>query len=212
MKIPFDRRAWPGAILILGVSIPLILIFRTWPVFLISAAALLGHFSFFRDFSRRVPQGNVLVSPGSGRVVEVSEVYEGRYLQENAVKIGIFLSIFDAHVNCAPMSGSIGYQHYELGKFLNALNPESVNYNESNWIGIQAGEKRVLVRQISGAIARRIHWDVRPQDEVRRGDKFGIICYGSRVECFIPLRFYRAACQIGDYVRTGTSVIAEEKA
>lgn len=147
----------------------------------------------------------MVVSPGSGRVVDVSEVYEDRYLQENAVKVGIFLSVFDAHINCAPISGKIGYQHYVMGKFLNALDPESVNYNESNWIGIESGEKRVLARQISGAIARRIHWDVRPKDEIRRGDKFGIICYGSRVECYVPVRFYRVTCKIGDYVRSGVS-------
>src|SRR3989338_7834806 len=212
MKLPFDRRAWPGAILILIASIPLMCYFRVWPVYAGAALGLAAHLLFFRDFPRRVPAGNGVVSPGSCRVVDVSEVYEDRYLQENAVKVGIFLSIFDAHINCAPLSGIIGYQHYVMGKFLNALNPESVNYNECNWIGIESGEKKVLVRQISGAIARRIHWDVKPKDAIRRSDKFGIICYGSRVECYLPVRYYNVACKIGDYVRTGVSVIAEEKA
>ena len=212
MKPPLDKRVWPGTIWILGIGIPLALVFPSWPLFAGLGAVLFGHMAFFRDFPRRVPEGSALLSPGSGRVVDISEVYEDRYLQENAVKIGIFLSIFDAHITCAPLSGVIGYQHYVMGKFLNALNPESVNYNECNWIGIESGDKKVLVRQISGAIARRIHWDVKPKDAIRRSDKFGIICYGSRVECYVPVRYYNVACKIGDYVRTGVSVIAEEKA
>ena len=93
----------------------------------------------------------------------------------------------------------------------NALNKESVKLNESNWIGIEDAGVRILVRQISGAIARRIHCDVALEQSVDRGSKLGIICYGSRTECYIPKRIFKPTIQIGSRAKAGETILGEWK-
>ncbi len=144
-------------------------------------------------------------------MVEVSQVTEDRFLKGKALKVGIFLSLFDAHINTSPCRGEIKYLQYQPGKFLNVLRKESVNRNESHWIGIEAGGRRVLVRQIAGAIARRIYWDVRLNQGVERGQKIGIICYGSRVECYLPEDAFRLKIKMGDHVKAGETLLGEWK-
>ena len=100
---------------------------------------------------------------------------------------------------------------YAPGKFLNALRKESVYHNESNWIGLEEGGKRILVRQMAGAIARRIYWDVALGQSVERGQKVGMICYGSRVECMVPKRLFQPAVQAGERVRAGQSLLGNWK-
>ena len=208
MKITIDRRGWPGAFVLFCITL-FCFVLKSWFLFALSFALMICHLAFFRDPVRSAPEGNGLVSPADGVVVEISSQWEDRYLKEEAVKVGIFLSIFVPHVNRAPLAGTVGYQCYELGKFLNALRKESVNMNESNWIGIEAEGRRVLVRQIAGAIARRIHWDVKPNQCIERGEKIGIICYGSRVECFFPKRFFLPTVQIGESVKAGGTILGE---
>jgi phosphatidylserine decarboxylase len=209
--VPIDPRVWPGVLILLVV---LMLVRRRFSLRKLSWLVLLVlgfHLSFFRDLPRQIPPGDFPVSPADGKVVEISSVYEDRYLHEEAIKIGIFLSIFNSHVNRCSIGGEVGYQHYEAGKFLNALRKESVNFNESNRIGIEQGGKRVLIRQISGAIARRIYWDIEPGQRVERGQKLGIICYGSRVECFFPKRSFDPIIKIGQSVKAGTTILGEWK-
>lgn len=207
MNIPIDRRAWPGTmmLLILGITLRLFSMPGWWMVLILT----LLHLAFFRDPVRVPPAGDGAVSPADGVVVEVSEMREDRYLKSEAVKIGIFLSVFIPHVNRSPTRGKVGYLCYEPGKFLNALFEASVIENESNWIGLEFGGIRVLARQIAGAIARRIHCDVEFGGEVDRGQKIGIICYGSRAECYLPKRAFRPIVKIGDRVKAGSSLLAE---
>ena len=209
VRMPIDFRAWPLASALLGLLFLTGLVMKSWQACILPILFLLAHVVFFRDPARK-PAGDGLLSPGDGRVVEVSEVFEGRYLNTDAVKIGIFLSVFDVHVNRAPWAGKVDYIHYVPGKFFNALREASVNHNESNWIGIDAGQSmRILVRQIAGAIARRICCDVKIGQELSRGDKLGIICYGSRVECYFPKTLFRAKVRVGDMVKTGQTVLGE---
>ena len=205
MRIPLDRRVWPGAVVL---TLAVLALAPFWRAGAIGAAVLLFcHLAFFRDFER-APEGDGLLSPADGTVVEISELFENRFLQREAVKIGIFLSVFVPHVNRAPGSGTVRYLSYEPGKFLNALRQESVNWNESNWIGIEENpDRRVLVRQMAGVLARRIHWDVGVNQPVKRGDKLGIICYGSRVECFLPERSFQTLVRVGERVRAGQTVL-----
>ena len=201
---PIDRRAGKGAIVLLIAGILSFLYIKLLAVLIFCVLGF--HLAFFRDPVRTIPVGDYPVSPADGKVVEISPVEEPQFLKGKAVKIGIFLSIFNAHVNRAPEAGRIAYLQYKPGKFLNVLDKKSVNLNESNWIGIE-GARRVLVRQISGAIARRIFWDVRLEDQVRRGDKVGIICYGSRTECFLPAENFQVAVKLGDLVKAGETVL-----
>lgn len=204
-----DHRAFKGTIILLSISIIAGLI--SSGLFAAGLLIIVGHMMFFRDFKRKFPDGNQPVSPADGHIAEVSECFEDRFLKEEAVKIGIFLSIFDRHVNRAPTDGEIAHLQYVPGKFLNALDNESVKVNESNWIGLEKEGVRILVRQISGAIARRIHCDVALGQKIQRTGKLGIICYGSRTECYIPKRLFKPTIQMGARVQAGVTILGEWK-
>ena len=204
-----DRRAVKGA-LILSVLGILAFLFISKALSAILFLFLICHVAFFRDPKRNLPAGNAPVSPADGTVVEISEVFEDRFLKEHAVKIGMFLSVFVPHVNRAPVDGTVRYLNYRPGKFLNALKKDSVNLNESNWIGTeQAGEKKTLIRQIAGAIAKRICCDVSLGQNLKRGEKVGIICYGSRMECYLPKRYFKSTLRLGDKVKAGETILGE---
>jgi phosphatidylserine decarboxylase len=145
---------------------------------------------FFRDPPRQVPGGpGVVVSPADGLIAEVTELANDPFIGGPAVRIGIFLSIFNVHINRAPARTRVIKLHYSPGEFLNALNPESAIRNENLWIGLQEVEapyRPMIVRQIAGLIARRIVCELRPGEIVERGHKFGMIKLGSRTELIIP--------------------------
>ena len=130
-----------------------------------------------------------------------------------AVRIGIFLSIFNVHINRAPTCVRVIELRYSPGEFLNALRPESAIRNENMWLGFEeeaAPHRKYVVRQISGAIARRIVCAVKPGDVIERGEKFGMIKLGSRTELILPLEDgLRIAVHVGDKIKAGSSVLAE---
>jgi phosphatidylserine decarboxylase len=177
---------------------------------------LLGLFSinFFRDPDRPLPGGaETLVSPADGTVTDVVELDEPLYLKERAVRIGIFLSVFDVHVNRSPSDGRVEWIEYRPGKFLDARKKECSTENEANWIGIlgegRGAPLRLAVKQISGAIARRIVCPLRPGDAVSRGVRIGMIKFGSRTELYIPVSA-RATILVcpGKKVRGGGTAVA----
>lgn len=201
-----DRRAGKG----LFISVPLLIaaFFLSKPLFTAVLILTVAHLAFFRDPAPQLSPGDAPVSPAYGTVCEVETCFEDRFLKEEAVKIGIFLSIFDVHVNRSPVKGTVRFQQYEPGKFMNALNKECSKVNECNWIGIE-GDRKCLVRQVSGAIARRIHTDVKPGSELERGAKLGIICYGSRTEFYAPKRLFKPAVAAGQSVKAGETILGE---
>jgi phosphatidylserine decarboxylase len=170
-------------------------------------------FWFFRDPRRRVPEDpGLVVSPADGKVVEVERLPHDDYIGGPAVRIGIFLSIFNVHINRAPVAARVIRMRYSPGKFLNALKVESARENENLWIGLEATEaphRRIVVRQIAGAIARRIVCELRPGETLERGRKFGMIKLGSRTELLLPdepnLHIETA---VGRKVLAGSSVLA----
>jgi phosphatidylserine decarboxylase len=174
--------------------------------------ALAWLLSFFRDPWRVVPgDADAVVSPADGTVAEVTEVDHYDFLDGPAVRIGIFLSIFNVHLNRAPRAGRVVGMHYKPGEFLNALNPESAMRNEFMWIGFEDAERpgtRLAVRQISGLIARRIVCALRPGQPVSRGETFGMIKLGSRTELVLPRDAVRVEVAVGDKVRAGSTVMA----
>lgn len=205
-----DRRVWPGAILILMLALVAAFLFQSFSVLLVFIFILFLHMAFFRDPQRR-PRGEGVLAPADGKVVEVSLCEEPRFLGCQAIKIGIFLSVFDVHVNRMPWEGTLQWQEYTPGKFLNAMDPESAFKNESNWMGFRHGEFAFIVRQISGLIARHIHWDVQQGDRLGRGDKIGMICYGSRTEIYLPAARFEATVKLGDVVKSSETVLGNWK-
>jgi phosphatidylserine decarboxylase len=173
------------------------------------ALGLLFTVSFFRDPIRRVPQEpNLLVAPADGTVDEISEVQENEYLKTSCTKIGIFLSVFNVHINRSPCEGKVRAVTYKPGKFLDARDPKSSSENESNAIHI--GD--VLVKQIAGLIARRIVCEARPEETLARGQKFGTIKFGSRTELYIPKdQVAEISVKLKDKVKGGKTVLARTR-
>jgi phosphatidylserine decarboxylase len=163
---------------------------------------------FFRDPTPQIPIGDdLVVAPGEGRVIQITQVEEPAFLEGPATRISIFLSVFNVHVQRAPISGEVGYRHYNPGKYLAAWNPKASEENEQASTGIQSGNHKVLVRQIAGLVARRVVTDHSEGRMVSRGDRIGIIRFGSRVDLFIPPE-WEVMCCGGDKVRVGESVLA----
>ena len=167
--------------------------------------------AFFRDPIRPGPRGDrYVVSAAEGHVVHVIEVDEPMYLKQRAIRISIFLSVFDVHVNRYPVSGKVELLHYNKGKFLHAADEKASLDNEQSSIGLRGPHGQVLVRQIAGLIARRIVTDSKPGDQVQQGARLGLIRFGSRTDVFLPLSA-RPVVKIkpGDVVRVGGTVLAE---
>lgn len=163
---------------------------------------------FFRDPAPSIPGDERLVlSPGAGRVIQIAEVEEPVYMGGTATRISIFLSVFNVHVQRAPVSGSVGFVHYNPGKYLAAWNPKASELNEQASVGIRTGPHRVLVRQIAGLVARRVVTDPVEGDSVTRGGRIGLIRFGSRVDLFIPPD-WEVLCKKGDPVTAGETPLA----
>ncbi len=156
---------------------------------------------FFRDPERAIPEGPVAVSPADGKVVHV------RSLEGGGKRVSIFLNIFNVHVNRAPVGGRITDVFYQPGRFVMAHREEASENNEQNTITIDSGGAQVLTRQIAGLIARRIVCRKRPGDEVSKGERVGLIKFGSRVDVFLGPE-WELAVKPGDKVRGGSSVLA----
>lgn len=165
---------------------------------------------FFRDPEPNLPlDDTVVVSPGQGRIVGIEEVDEPSFIGGAATKISIFLSVFDVHVQRAPVSGTVEHKVYKPGKYAIAWLEKASHDNEQSSLGIATGSGKVLVRQIAGLIARRIITDPSEGDSVVRGRRFGLIRFGSRVDIFMPVH-WEVQCAVGDKVRVGATALARQ--
>jgi phosphatidylserine decarboxylase len=171
------------------------------PLFLLAAFFLW----FFRDPERQIPtQAGAVVSPGDGKVTDVSAVTIGGTSQ---TRISIFLSVFDVHVNRSPIAGVIRDVRYQRGKFVNAMSAHSAEENEQNIVTVEGEGRTVIFKQIAGLIARRIVFNFRAEDSIARGQRVGLIKFGSRVDVLFD-RDAAVQVKIGDRVRGGASVLA----
>jgi phosphatidylserine decarboxylase len=178
--------------------------------------------SFFRNPRRRIPEAtDVFVAPADGKIKDVVEMDHYDFFDGPAVRIGIFLSIFNVHINRSPRSARVLAMHYQPGEFLDARNPESAVRNEFMWIGFEDAECSLTkggpvlapplnfaVRQVSGLLARRIVCALRPGQAVSRGEKFGMIKLGSRTELILPRNRVIVEAAVGDVVKAGVTVLA----
>lgn len=169
--------------------------------------------NFFRDPERVTPKGRLLViSPADGVVQDLEDVDEPRFLKGRASRIGIFLSPLDVHVNRMPMDCVVVDRHYQVGKMLKAFDPRAITENESAAAGIEVldGKARMIVRQVTGAVARRIVCPVKPGDRIAAGERYGMIKFGSRTEVWVPKSLQiRWAVAIGDRVVGGQTILGE---
>jgi phosphatidylserine decarboxylase len=234
MKIPLTKYGLPQVVVFPMVIIALMVAVALGtnaflPIWLIvsletiSGIILIWVLSFFRDPHRSCPlDSSLLLSPADGQITDIEEIKDhpsffqstGEHLTveqaeqgTTVLRVGIFLSIFNTHINRAPCNVKVEKITYKKGKYKNALNPESARVNESNELLLTRTDKpqdRLIVRQISGAIARRIVCDTMEGQQLSGGQKFGMLKFGSRTELFLPLR-ENAKCmvKIGDKVKAG---------
>ena len=219
-RLPFARwglaemqlMGWPLAALV----VVLLVLGCWWRWLALVPGVLLGLIVyFFRDPPRRIPdEPEAIVSPADGTVAEVTELDHYDFFDGPAVRIGIFLSIFNVHINRAPRATRVVDMHYKPGEFLNAMNPESALRNEFLWLGLEElaePHRPLAVRVISGLIARRIVCTLRPGQAVQRGEKFGMIKLGSRTELVLPRDAVDVGVTVGQKVKAGSTVLARYK-
>ena len=192
-----------GAVLIAAAALVGWLTTPLWAVipFLLAAFFLW----FFRDPDRVIPsEFGAVVSPADGKVTSIATV---KVDGETLTSISIFLNVFNVHVNRSPVSGVIRSAKYELGKFLNAMNPASAEHNERNTVTIEGEGHRVIFKQIAGLLARRIVFTKKVGDSVRRGERVGLIKFGSRTDVLLEPSA-EVAVKVGDNVKGGSSILA----
>jgi phosphatidylserine decarboxylase len=160
-----------------------------WPVSVLSLGFYGFILQFFRNPLREIPVKNnqLVYAPADGRICVIEEVHEGEYFEEKRLQVSIFMSPLNVHVNRNPVSGLIKYFRYHAGKYLVAWHPKSSTENERTTIVYDTGSAQILMRQIAGALAKRIKWYVQEGDKVTQGDDMGFIKFGSRVDLFLPI-------------------------
>jgi len=223
MRIPLTKYGWPqvaiypAAAMAAMAVVPIVArgYLPTWVVVTVEAvlgALLIWSLSFFRDPERLCPSDrNILLAPADGTVTNIDEVEEDSFIGGKAVRIGIFLSIFSTHINRAPCNVKVEKITYKKGKYKNAMNPHSGRVNESNNLALVRTDEprdRLIVRQVSGSIARRIVCAAGVGRELAGGERFGMIKFGSRTELYLPVRKeVRCLVEIGDKVKAGLTAL-----
>ena len=184
--------AWYVSHLLWLVAIPVVLaMFFLW---------------FFRDPSRKVPDGpGLIVSPGDGKVEQVEWI---EFPEGGRLRMTIFLNVFDVHVNRVPVGGVVTLAEHHEGQFMNAMKPESAVHNEQTLITIDAGGYTVSFKQIAGLLARRIVCNLKVGDRVQRGQRMGLIKFGSRVDVLMPAET-NPRVKVGDRVKGGSSILGQ---
>jgi phosphatidylserine decarboxylase len=211
----FAREGYPFILIaaaLAGGSFGLALLRRSWPLWLLAfvlTVIALWVAYFFRDPERTGERGDALViSPADGRVVMITDVDEPNFVHGKATRISIFMNIFNVHVNRYPVNGTVKYVHYNPGKFMNAAADKASLDNEQMSVGLESNGRLILVRQIAGAIARRIVTYSQVGDSTSQGQRFGLIRFGSRVDVFVPTNS-TIRVKIGEKPVAGTTVLAE---
>ncbi len=238
MRIPLTKYGWPQVVIFPVVLLAVMVVFLLGTQHQLSlgsrligagllAVILIWSLMFFRDPERQcLSDRNLLLAPADGHVTDIETVDDNDFIGGTALRIGIFLSIFDTHINRAPCNVKVEKITYKKGKYKNAMNPQSGRVNESNDLHLvrtDSPQDRLIVRQISGAIARRIVCDKVQGRKLTGGEKFGMIKFGSRTELYVPVRdpatlgsdeyppmaSVKCLVQIGDKVKAGLTPLVK---
>lgn len=200
-----NEARWILAILVFLMLVSLF--FSGW-LALIFLVLIVYTFFFFRDPEREVPADpKAVVAAADGTIADITEIEETDLLKTKTRRVGIFLSIFDVHTNRAPVDGKIIYRQHREGVCFDARSPECSEKNEALTWGFENAQGTFVVRQLTGAIARRIVAWADVGDEVHKGDRFGMIRFGSRTEVYLPLTA-GVLVKVGDHVAGGSTIIA----
>lgn len=193
-------------------AILLVLAILSWLVVpwvsLIFIALILYTFAFFRDPERVAPcDADAVVAAADGVIADITEIEETEVVKQPMKRVGIFLSVFDVHTNRAPVEGRITYRQHREGLCLDARSPECTGKNESMIWAFENPRATIVVKQLTGAIARRIVGWSQVNDVLEKGERFGMIRFGSRTEVYLPLAA-TVLVKVGDRVAGGTTIIA----
>ncbi len=204
--IPVASEGWPF-IIPLAVVTALLFAFGWRNTGVVALVLTLFVLFFFRDPERAVPEGKgLVVSPADGKVIVIKDIYEPTYLKQDVKQISIFLSVFNVHVNRAPVEGTVELVKYNPGKFHVASVDKASLDNEQTAMVIANGKDKVLVKQIAGLIARRIVCYAKPGDAIKRGERYGLIRFGSRTDIFLP-KDAEIRVKLGDRVKGARDII-----
>lgn len=205
MKIPISKECTPYALFCFVLLV--LTSFLSKELALIPGLMLLFILFFFRNPEREIPEEDgIIVSPADGKVMEVKEIYDDSFINGHAIKVTIFLSLFNVHVNRSPISGEVTYREYRPGKYFPAFKSHASELNERNTIGIENGDLKILVHQITGFVARRIVCWVDENDYVEKGERFGLIKFGSCTEIIVPSNV-EIMVEAGQVVKGGKTII-----
>jgi len=207
--IPFAKEGIPFIGAAAGVT--LIAGWLGWIIVSVGAAILTLFVSwFFRNPSRVVPQGpRLVVASGDGKVIAIEEEFEPRFIKDRSIRLTIFLNVFDVHINRIPCEGVVEEVRYQPGLFLVASRPDATLRNEQNALMIRTVQgAKVLCVQVAGLIARRIVCWISSGDRAVRGERFGLIRFGSRMDTFVPIGTV-VKVAVGDRVKGGETILGE---
>ena len=206
MRIPIAREGYPFILIALFCIIVVWLAGLEWLEFLFVP---LGIFvvAFFRDPERNIPgDAGSITSPADGKVIKVELIKDEKFLKADALRICIFMNVFNVHVNRAVASGKVVDVIYNPGKFFNASLDKASMHNEQNAVIMEEGGRRFAFNQIAGLIARRIVCYAKPGMRYEKGQRFGLIRFGSRVDVYLPAGC-RPSVKVGEKVRAGSSIL-----
>lgn len=207
--VPFAKEGIPFIAAPAGVT--LLAGWSDSPIVAIGAALLTLFVAwFFRNPARVVPQGpHLVVAPGDGKVIAIEEEFEPRFLKDRSIRLTIFLNVFDVHINRVPCEGVVQDVQYRPGLFQAANRPDATLKNEQNAVMLQTAKGvKVLCVQVAGLIARRIVCWVSAGDWVQRGERYGLIRFGSRMDTFMPIGTI-VKVAVGDRVKGGETILGE---
>lgn len=215
----FHKEGWPSLFIVLVFSAIIIFIahhffpefaIAHWFAYLLSGFLIITILQFFRDPKRVFTiNENQIIAPADGKVVVIEETEEGEYFKDKRLQVSIFMSPINVHINRYPIAGKVAFFKYHPGKFLAAWEPKSSTDNERTTVVVEhKNGKKILFRQIAGALARRIVWYCKEGDTAAQCQEMGFIKFGSRVDLFLPIGT-KLNVKIGDVVKGSQSVLGE---
>lgn len=200
------REGWPYIGIFVLLTILLALISHNYFLLIPLGLAIFAAY-FFRNPERNIPdEEGLILSPADGKIMEISTVWEDRYLESPAIQVRIFLSLFNVHINRVPFAGEVEWLSKSGSTYLPAYKKEAGSSNVSNYVGIQSNSGKILVVQITGLVARRLVCWLKPGDQVQSGERLGLIKFGSCTELYLPVST-EILVQPGDKVRGGETII-----
>jgi phosphatidylserine decarboxylase len=208
--LKFAPDGYPFIIIFALITVLVYIFGKPWVAVLPLAITIFMSF-FFRDPERTIPEGKgIFVSPADGKVILVKNVYEKDYLHAESKEISIFMSLFDVHVNRAPCDGKVSLIKHSSGKFLVAHKDAASMENENTVMLLEGKDEKILVRQVAGYLARRIVCKVKVADVLKRGERYGMIKFGSRLDVYLP-KNAEIKVKLGDKVKAGETIIGVYK-